>query len=228
MNKSIRNIISILIIVIIYATAIFEKIYGTIDFSIQSLFGKYMLYTVLGILLVFIINKYFLKNSLEVFASKKGSVLLDIALGFLLLVIMYLVSNIGRVTYARLFVTNIDRSEMVNTLNQIFSSPFYTVLLLGPFIWLTEIFMVISRSFLLNNLWELNSNKGWIWGTIFGTAILCSFTQIDNGIPNVINYFVIFAASNILYFKYRRVFPLIIAGILLQTIQFAVFWTNNF
>ncbi len=228
MKKSVRNSISVLIIVIIYVTAIFEKIYGTVDFSIQSLFGKYLIYTVLGILLVLILNKYFLKNSLEVFASKKGSVLLDIAFGFLLLVIMYLVSNIGRVTYARWIITNIDRTEISNTLNQIFSSPFYTVLFLGPFIWFTEIFMVITRSFLLNNLWELNSNKGWIWGAIFATAILCSFTQIDNGIPNVISYFVIFTASNILYFKYRRIFPLIIAAILLQTIQLAVYWTNNF
>ncbi len=228
MKKAVRNNISILIIVIIYLAAIFDKIYGTVDFTIQSLFGKYMVYTVVGIFLVFSMNKYFLKNSLAVFASKKGSILLDIAFGFLLLSIIYLVSNIGRVTYARWIITDIDRTEISNSLNQIFSSPFYTVIFLGPFIWFTEIFMVITRSFLLNNLWELNSKKRWILGTILGTALLCSLTQIDNGIPNVINAFIIFTASNILYFKYRRVFPLIIAAILLQTIQLAVFWTNNF
>ncbi len=207
-----------------YMVAIFEKISGLADFTVQSLLDKYMAYTIVGLLIIFLTNKYLLRNTWRVFVSDKGSLLLDISLGFLFLIIMYLVFSIGNVTYARWFTAETDQTAISNTLREIFSSPVYTVLFLGPFIWISESFMVISRAFILNNLWELSSSKTWAWVSVIATAMLCSLTQWDNGIPGMINWFLIFLAANTLYFKYRRVYPLLIAGVLLQSIGLVSFW----
>ena len=225
MKKSIRNIIAISVIVIpFYLAAILEKAFGEVDFSIDGIFGMYLLYTFLGLLTIYFTNKYLLNKNLKVFASSKGSFIIDISLAFLLLIFIFFIMSLGNITYGRWLPTDPDRENIVNILKDIFSDPTYTIFLLGPFIWVTEGFMAISRAFILNNLWELKPNKTWAWTSIVITAMFCSLVQINNGIPGMLNWFFIFLATNTLYYKYRRVYPIIIAGILLQTIELIGFW----
>ncbi len=225
MKRSTRNIIAILIVVFpIYLVAIIEKIMDKTDLSIDGLFGGSMLYTFLGLLVIYFTNKYLLKNSLKVFISQKGSILLDISISFLLLIVMFFVFKLGEVTFNHWFIVDIDKTSISNTLNEIFSNNEYIIFLLIPFVWLTEIFIALSQAFILNNLWELNSNKFWSWVSIFGMALLGAFVHIDIGTPGVISWFLILTASSFIYFKYRRVYPLIFASILYQTIDLISYW----
>lgn len=224
MKKSIRKIIAISVIVIIYLSAILQKGFGEVDFSIDGIFGLYLFYTFLGLLIIYFTNKYLLNNNLEVFASSKGSFIIDISLAFLLLIFIFFIMSLGKISYGRWQPVDPDRENIVKILKEIFSNPTYTIFLLGPFIWITEGFMAISRAFVLNNLWELKSSKKWIWGSIIISALFFSLVQINNGIPGMINWFLIFLATNTIYYKYRRVYPIILAGILLQTIELVTFW----
>ena len=225
MKKSIRNIIAIFIIVVpFYLFAIYEKWMGDIEFLIQILFVNNLFFLIIGLLIIFLINKYLLKNSLKVFISDKGSLLIDVSLAFLILIIIFFIYGIGKVTYGILFPFQRDLTDIFNTLRQIFSNPFYTLVMIGPFIWISEGFLAISRAFILNNLWELNEKKYFVWISIFSTALLFSFTQIDNGIPAMINWFLIFSLTNYIYYKYRRVLPLMLAGIMLQSIEIITAW----
>jgi hypothetical protein len=225
MKRPIRNIIALLIVVFpIYLVAILEKILDKTDLSIDGLFGGSMLYTFLGLLVIYFTNKYLLKSSLKVFISQKGSVLLDISISFSLLIVMFFVFKLGEVTYNHWFIVDIDKIGISNTLSEIFSNNEYIIFLLIPFIWLTEIFIVLSQAFILNNLWELNSTKLWSWVSIISMALLGAFVHIDNGTPGVISWFLILTASSFIYFKYRRVYPLIFASILYQTIDLISYW----
>jgi hypothetical protein len=225
MIRSTRNIIAILIVVIpIYLVAIIEKIMGATDISIDGIFGKNMLYTFFGLLVIYFTNKYLLKNSLKVFISQKGSLLLDISISFSLLIVMFLVFKLGEATYNHWFIVDIDQTGISNTLNEIFSNNEYIIFLLIPFIWLTEIFITLSQAFILNNLWELKSTKFWSWVSIFGMALLGAFVHFDNGTPAIISWFLILTASSFIYFKYRRVYPIIFASILYQTIDLISYW----
>ena len=229
MRKSTRNIIALIIIIApFYLVSIFQKINGNIEYSIKTFFVEYILLAILGLLTIHLTNKYLLKNSINDFIKEKGSLILDISLGFLLLIVMYFIFSLGHITFNRWIPTDIDRTEIFELLGKIFSNKLYTILFLGPFIWLTEGFLAISRAFILNNLWEISSNKIWVWLSIIATAGLCSLTQIDNGIPAIINWVLIFMVTNIVYLKYRRIYPLIIAGILLQTIQLISVWVYSF
>ncbi len=225
MKRSTRNIIAILIVVFpIYLVAIIEKIMVKTDLSIDGIFGGSMLYTFLGLLVIYFTNKYLLKNSLKVFISQKGSLLLDISISFSLLIVMFFVFKLGEATYNHWFIVDIDKTKISNTLNEIFSNNEYIIFLLIPFVWLTEIFIVLSQAFILNNLWELKSNKLWSWVSIIGMALLGAFVHIDIGTPGVISWFLILTASSFIYFKYRRVYPIIFASILYQTIDLISYW----
>jgi hypothetical protein len=224
-QRSTRNIISVLLIVVpFYLTAILEKTAGSPDITVNGIFGMYMLYTFIGLLVIYFTNKYLLKNTLKVFASQKGSLLLDISIAFLYMIFAYFVFSVGNLTYGRWFTVDIDRTQIVKSLNQMFSNPTYTVFLLGPFIWMTEGFLAFSRAFILNNLWEINRSKYWIWASIIFVALLGALIQINNGPPAMINWFIILLASGFIYFKYRRIYPFLIAGILMQTIELVSYW----
>lgn len=225
MNNKFKYILALALIIIpFYFLIIIEKSISTINISAGSLFGRYLLFCIVGICAIYAINRFFLKGLAINFFKKKENTLINIALGLLMLSITYFIISLGNITYFRWIPNNTDNSETVLALEKIMSNNFYVIVLLGPFIWITELFLVLSKAFILNNFWALSQKKIWIWISILGTALLISLTQIDKGIPVIINTFLIVFASNILYFKYRSITPLLISAIILQTIDLVSFW----
>jgi hypothetical protein len=224
MKRPIRNILSILVILIIYISAILEKIFGTVNLDVDVLFGQYMFFTLLGLGTIFLLSKYLLKNDVKVFIRDKGSFLVDI--GFTLLIISFILVFNGLEKVVR-DLGNLgaeNKDEIFMALEKVFANKNYALFFLGPFLWLSEGFRVISGVFILNNLWELKNNKLWNWSMIVVVAILCSLLQLENGFLGMFTTFLVITATHILYYKYRRVLPLIYATIIYQTIDFIALW----
>ena len=226
MNSKTKNIIAVGIVVIpFYFSAFLQKILiNQSEIFVQKFLGIYMILSIFGISVILLTNKYLLKNKWSVFATPKGRVIIDISLGFLLLSFMYFINSLGNITYFKWIPTDVDRSIMINLLKEIFSNKLYAMIMVGPFNWLNEIFAVLSIVFILNNLWQISNKKHWIWISIIGTAMLFTLLQIDQGIPSMINTFLIISFSTFIYYKYRSIYPLLIAGILYQTIDLIRFW----
>ncbi|KAA3637887.1 MAG: hypothetical protein DWQ02_06040 [Bacteroidetes bacterium] len=228
MGKQVRNILAILVILIpFYLLSIWQKVFGTVDFSLKSVFIIYPLFSVVGILAMLLLNRYFLRKNIKVFAGE-GSYLLDVAFAFLLLIIFYFVFSIQEISYGRWLPFERQNDEMMALFQVMLSNPVYTIILLGPFIWITESFAAFSRAFLLDNLWDFSNSKWWSWTSIVFIALICALVRIDNGPATVISWFLVFLATNYLFFRYRRVLPLILAGILYQTISLGTYWYYNF
>jgi|LGOV01.1.fsa_nt_gb membrane protease YdiL (CAAX protease family) len=226
MHKKIKNIIAVgLVIIPFYLLAFLQKtLLNQSDIYVQKFLSIYMLLSIIGITAIVLINKYFLKNKWEVFASSKGNTIIDISLAFLILSIHYFINSLGRITYFKWIPTDIDRSAIINLLSDIFSNNLYGFIMAGPFNWLNELFAVLSIAFILNNLWEINNKKYWIWTSIIIASLLFTLLQIDQGIPSMINTFIFIGISNYIYFRYRRIYPLLIAAIIYQTIDLISFW----
>ncbi len=226
MHKKTKNIIAVGIVVIpFYLSAFLQKtLLNQSDIYVQKFLSIYMLLSIIGITAIILINKYFLKNKWEVFASPKGKLIIDISLAFLILSTHYFINSLGKITYFKWIPTDIDRSVIINLLTEIFSNNLYAFIMIGPFNWLNELFAVISIAFILNNLWEINTKKYWIWTSILIAALIFALLQIDQGIPSMINTFIIISISNYIYFRYRRIYPLLIAAIIYQTIDLISFW----
>lgn len=225
MNNKIKYIVALSIIIIpFYFLTIIEKVTSTVEISANSLFGKYLIFCIVGIGAIYSINRFFLKRLAVKFFKKKENALINITLGLLLLSITYFIISLGNITYFRWIPMNTDNSQTIAALTKIMSNNFYTIVLLGPFIWITELFLVLSRAFILNNFWALSQKKIWICSSILGMAMLLSLTQIDKGIPVIMNTFLMVLISNILYFKYRSITPLLISAIILQTIDLISLW----
>ena len=109
-------------------------------------------------------------------------------------------------------------------LAKIFSNTLFSIIIVGPFSWINEGFTSLSVAFILYNFWEIGNKKVWIWATILFTSIFIGLIQYNNGIPSVINSSLIIVCSSYIYYRYRSIFPLFIAGVLHQTIDLVGYW----
>ncbi|MFC2106906.1 hypothetical protein ACFLRY_01085 [Bacteroidota bacterium] len=227
-NKN-RNILALLIIILpFFFIAIGQKLLlKQNDYLVQEFLGYYMLLAIFGISTIIATNKYLLKNKLSVFASKNGKAIIDIALSFLILAIMYLILSLADISYNRWIEVQIDRTAIESLLKEVFSNKLYALIFIGPFNWLNEGFLVLSLAFILNNLWQLSKQKLWIYLSIFLTSVMYAMLNINQGIPSMITFLIILLISSFVYYKYRRIYPLLIARILFQTISFITYWVYN-
>jgi hypothetical protein len=229
MSNKIKHIVAILIIIVpFYFVAILQRILFTqSDLLAEKFLALYMILSIIGISVVLLTNKYFLKNNLSVFTKPDRKLIIDVALAFLLLAAFYFIQSLERMSYGVWLAIDIDRSGIMELLDTIFSNLAFSIIIVGPFTWLNEGFAVLSVAFLLNNLWMLGSSKKWVLASILFTALIFSLLQINNGLAAIISSFVLVSFSNFIYYKYRSIFPLLIAGILLQTIDLISYWVYN-
>lgn len=226
MNKTTRHIIAVLVIIIpFYLTAILQKsLLHPQDLIAEEFLGYYMLFALLGVAIILLINKYFLKNDFKVFVPVKHKWIYDISLAFLLLGAFYFIQSLSRISYGHWIVQDIDKSAMIDVLKSIFSNFIHGAIIIGPFTWANEAFSVLSLTFILNNLWAISSKKSWSWFSIIFTAMLFSLLQINNGFSAVIDSMLLVTFSNTIYFHYRSIIPLFIAATLFQTTDLVSFW----
>ncbi len=212
----------------VYAYAIIEKAFGLIDYSVNALLINNFVLISLVLGIIYLLNKYLLKNTLLVFVQRKEKFIIYLILSLLLVSVIYVINSIGIITYRSWIPSNHDNSIFENSIREILSNKFHAFILLGPFVWFNEIFGVISRVFILNNLWELKKSNMWSWLSMVFVALIFALLQIDKGLPDIINGFLIVLVSNIFYFKFRNSIPLIIAPILYTTIDLIAFWVYNY
>ena len=228
MKNKLKYLISVFIVVAFYVYAITEKALGLINYTVNSILVNNLVLIVLVLIIIYLLNKYLLKERLSVFIQRKEKFIVYLSLGLLLISVVYVIDSLGVITYRSWFQSNYDNSNIENTLKDILNNKFSAFILLGPFVWLNEAFGVISRAFILNNLWKINNSVLGQWLTIIAVSLLFALLQIDKALPDMINAFLIVLASNIFYLKFRNVIPLIIAPVLYTTIDLIAFWVYNF
>ncbi|MBI9067612.1 MAG: hypothetical protein JEZ09_09995 [Salinivirgaceae bacterium] len=226
MSKTARQILALVIILIpFYGVSIAQKIlFSQADILVEEFFGTYMLLSIGGILTILLLNKYLLKNNIQVFRANNSKLLIDISLALLLLSIFYFVQSLERYTYGIWLAKDIDRTAIISLLNKVFSNTLYSLIIIGPFNWFNEGFVSISIAFILINLWSFSNKKIHITISIVATATIIALLQINNGWPSMINSFIIISIANFIFYKYRSIIPILIASIAFQTIDLVGYW----
>ena len=227
MNKKTKQIFAVLIGVLpFYTFAVYDKLNNQPNLSIQSFFLVYLPVTAFALGIILLLNYFFLKQKTSDYNSRKKNFLLDIAIVFLLMIGSSFIHISINLFFKNIFPNNNDNSEVLKVLQTIFDNPFYALMFLIPFTWITQTFLVSSKIFLLKNLWNISANKVWIWSVIIISTTFFSLIEIDKGIIGILISFSVGLLFAIAYLYYRRFLPLIIAAILAQTIQMIDFWIS--
>jgi len=226
MNNRIKNILALLIILIpFYLVAVVQKMFlDQSDYLIHDFFGMYMLLGMVGISVILLLNTYYLKNNWNAFASKEGNAVVDMSFAMVLISAYYFVEALSMLSYGQWIQTEMDRTHMDQLLFEIFDNPLYALLMVGPFSWINEVFSMLSIAFILNNLWTLKQSKTWTWIAVLLTGLLFGLLQIDQGWREMIDSFIIISIFGFAYLKYRRIYPLLIAAIIIESIELITYW----
>jgi len=226
MKKQYKHIIALAVIIIpFYSVAILQKILFTQEqIIVEEFLGFYMLLGIIGISTVLLSNKFILKEKLTVFRNVKSTFITDFALSGVILSSFYLLQSIEAISYGTWFNKTVESPAAQELFAKIFDNTLYSFVIIGPFNWFNEGFTAISIGFILINFWSIGNKKAWVWISIVITSSIFAVIQINLGIPEMINSFLIISISSYLFYKYRSILPLLFASILHQTIDLASYW----
>ena len=205
---------------------IWYRLTQTDDFSTTDMTLYPLLFGGGTIILILLLNKYLIKDTFkETFNSGKGIWFWDILVGIGLTVIYFGIFFVSRATlYQWIPNNNPPNTELINTMIDLANSPLLVLIWFGPVLWIgVSLFEELSRIFLLKCLWNINDNRNWQVLSIILASSLIGVVHLYQGLAGIISIGIQGLVAGFYFYKYRRLFPLIIAHGLYDGLQFAFF-----
>lgn len=226
MKQKLNNILAICIgilpfnIIMVWYRLTHAEGFTTFDMLVYPLiFGGGIL------LLILALNKYLLKQKISDFNPGKGKWYWDIIVGLGLTAIYFMLMFIEQATITRLLPQGRPPSqEVINLMIGLANNPLLLAIWLGPVVWIgVAIFEEVQRIFFMNCLWRLSKNKYWELFTIVIVAALWGFMHLYQGPFGIISVSIQGLIMGFYYYKYRRMWSLIISHALYDSIQIIMF-----
>jgi len=225
MNKTLRNILAISIAILpINLIMIWYRLTQTENFSTTDMIIYPLLFGCGSIILILLLNKYLVKESLKAtFNSGKGTWYWDILIGFGLTAIYFAMSFVERATLIQwLPRNNPPNTELINVIIDLAHNPLLMAIWFGPVLWIgIALYEELSRTFLLKCLWNTSDNKNWHIAVIFLASALIGVTHLYQGLFGIISIGLKSVVMSFYFYKYRRLFPLVLSHVLYDGVQFA-------
>jgi membrane protease YdiL (CAAX protease family) len=226
LKLKIYNIIAICIgIFPLYAIMIWYRLTHEEAFTISDM----LLYPIIlgggNILLILALNKYFIKEKINDFNPGKGKWYLDITIGLVLTAIYFLLMIVEQATITRILPQGRPPSqEVINLMTGLANNPVLLAIWLGPVVWIgVALFEELGRVFFLNCLWRLSRNKYWEMIAIIFVSFFWGFAHLYQGSFGIISVSIQGLVMGFYFYKFRRIWPLIISHSLYDSIQIIMF-----
>ena len=177
------------------------------------------------IVLILALNKYLLKQKIADFTPGKGRWYVDILTGILMTAVYFALVFVEQLTITRLLPQGRPPSqEVISLMTALANNPLLLAIWLGPVVWIgVAIFEEVQRIFFMNCLWRLSNNKIWEWSVIFIVAVIWGFMHLYQGPFGIISVSIQGLVMGLYYYKFRRIWPLIISHALFDSIQIIMF-----
>jgi membrane protease YdiL (CAAX protease family) len=204
---------------------IYYRLSQTKAFTLSDMIIYPLLFGVPLTIIILVLNKYFLKyNFKTTFNSGKSSWTLDLFFAFVLVLLYFGVLMVTNYLKSTLSINNhVASMEVINAIQDLAKSPLLMLIWFGPVLWIgIALFEELSRVFFMKCLWNIWENKYAQFLMIIFVSVIIGLTHLYQGPIGVISIGFKSVKSGIFYFKYRRIFPLIIAHGLYDGIQFLI------
>jgi membrane protease YdiL (CAAX protease family) len=226
MKKKWLNILAICIGVLpVYVLMIWYRLTHTESFTTSDMLLYPLLIGGANILLILALNRYLLRQKFSGFNAGKRRWYWDVLAGMILTVLCFVLLLIGRVTIGRMLPPGKPPSqEVINLMTDLARNPLYLAIWLGPVVWIgVALFEELSRAFFLNCLWRLSGNKSWEVLAVFLVSAVIGLVHVYQGAFGVISVGIQGFLLGFYYYKFRRLWPLVISHALYDSIQVIMF-----
>lgn len=221
--KNLKTFISLFIAVFIpFGIMIWFRAHQSSGFATQELIMYPLLFGGLGIGMIYLLKKYFLKENLSEFNSGKGKWSSDILWGLALTTVYFILFYVERATLSNLLNFNSNK-ELLGLMLDMRRNPILIALWFGPVLCLgIALFEELIRVFILTNLWSFSNQKIWLYAVIIIAALIIGLTHWSQGSYGIVTIAIKSMVSGFFFLKFRRLLPLVIAHILYDGIQVAI------
>jgi membrane protease YdiL (CAAX protease family) len=227
MSRIFRNLLAVGIAILpINLIMIIYRLNQTENFSTVDMTLYPLLFGGGTVVLILWLNRYLIQDSFrETFNSGQGSWYGDILVGLGLTVIYFSMFFLERATLMQWIPRhNPPNDELINVMIDLAHNPWLMVVWFGPVLWIgIALFEEFSRTFMLKGLWNLSAAKEWHIAVIFITSVLIGGVHLYQGLAGVISIGLKSLVACFYFYKYRRLWPLVISHGLYDGLQFAFF-----
>ena len=221
--KWIKQIISLCIIVFIpFGIMLWFRNHQTTGFASIELILFPILFGGGSIIVLYLLKKFFLKESLKEFNSGKGKWTTDILWGFAITIVYFILFYLERLTLSNLLSFN-SNMELLGLMLDMRENPLLLVIWFGPVLCIgVALYEELIRVFILSSLWKFSNKKLWAISVIIISAVIFGFAHWSQSSYGIVTIGIQSIVSGLYFYKYRRLFPLVIAHVLYDGIQVAM------
>ncbi len=221
--KVFKTIVALSIMVFIpFGIMIWIRTHQSSGFASQELILYPLLFGGGSVLILYLLKKYFLKETFLEFNSGKGKWSTDILWGLLLTLIYFILFYLERATISN-WLTFVPNTELLGLMLDMRQSPLLLVLWFGPVLWIgIALYEELIRVFILTSLWKFSDSKIWVVAVILLASALIGLTHWSQGSYGIVTIGIKSLIACFFFYKYRRLLPLIIAHVLYDGIQVAM------
>jgi len=150
---------------------------------------------------------------------------MDIFSGILLAGITFLLFFLERAFLSRFLPQGPPPSqEVINLMTSLAQDPVRLAIWLGPVVWIgVAMFEEVSRVFFLNCLWGLGRSKLWMYLSIIIVSGLIGAVHLYQGAFGIVSVGIQSLVLGLYYYKYGRIWPLIISHAIYDSVQILQF-----
>jgi membrane protease YdiL (CAAX protease family) len=221
--KIIKQLIALTIIVLIpFGLMIWFRSHNSSGFASVELIIYPLLFGGLSIGILYLLKRFYLKESLIDFSSGKGKWTTDILWGLALTTIYFILFYVERLTLSNILSFN-SNMELLGLMLDMRKSPILLVIWFGPVLWIgIALYEELIRVFILSSLWKFSNKQVWSIVVIIISALIIGFAHWSQGSYGIVTIGIKSIVSGLYFYKYRRLFPLVIAHVLYDGIQVAM------
>ena len=221
--KLVKQLIALTVIVLIpFGMMIWFRAHDSSGFASIELIVYPLLFGGSSIGVLYLLKRFFLKESFAEFNSGKGRWSSDILWGLALTTIYFLLFYVERATLSNILSFN-PNMELLGLMLDMRENPFLLILWFGPVLWIgIALYEELIRVFILSSLWKISNKQIWSIAVIIISALIIGFAHWSQGSFGVVTIAIKSIVSGLFFYKYRRLLPLIIAHVLYDGIQVAM------
>lgn len=219
MNK-LKTIIALLIVVFIpFGLMIWMRVHQSTGYASNELIMYPLLFGGMSIVVLYLLKKFYLKESLKDFNSGKGNIGTDILWGIGLTVVYFILFFVERATLSNILSLN-SNMELLGLMLDMRENPVMLLLWFGPVLWVgIALYEELIRVFILDSLWKFSQDKIWTIFVIILASVLIGLTHWSQGSYGIVTIAIKSIVACFFYYKVRRLFPLVLAHVLYDGLQ---------
>ena len=219
MNKLKTLIVLLIVVLIPFGLMIWMRLHQSSGYASSELIMYPLLFGGLGIVVLFLLKKFFLKEKLRDFNSGKGNVGTDVLWGLGLTVVYFILFFVERATLSNILSFN-SNMELLGLMLDMRENPVMLLLWFGPVLWVgIALYEELIRVFILDSLWKFSQDKIWTIFVIILASVLIGLTHWSQGSYGIVTIAIKSIVACFFYYKVRRLFPLVLAHVLYDGLQ---------